>query len=84
MPKLPSYVTKSDLKTALDDQEKSMLRKIDDKLMLYRDEVLTKFDAIMKELETMREENTLGVYQTNNLQKKVDDHEKRITKLESA
>ena len=49
----------------------------------YRDDVLTKFDAVMKELESMREESTLGLYQTNNLSKKIDGHEKRIAKLES-
>lgn len=51
---------------------------------LYRDEVLTRFDGIMKELETMREENVIGLYETRVLKEVVDNHGKRITKLESA
>lgn len=49
----------------------------------YRDEVLTRFDGIMRELETIKEENTLGVHQASELWEKADNHEKRIVKLES-
>lgn len=84
MPKTTSYVTNSDLRTALSDQEKSILRKMDEKSKKYRDDILKGLDKVMKELEEMREDSSLGVYQTRNLREDVDSHEKRITKLETA
>jgi len=83
MPKISNYITKSDLKNALFEQEKSLLKKINEKSKKYRDEILTKMDAVMKELEAMREENALGTHHTSELWGKVDNHEKRITKLET-
>lgn len=70
-----------DLVTNL-DLEKAFER-YDEKNRAYRDQILTGLDKVMKELETMREESTLGVHQTRELRKKVDDHGKRIKKLES-
>lgn len=84
MPKTISYVTNSDLRTALSDQEKSILRKMDEKSKKYRDDILKGLDKVMKELEEMREDSSLGAYQTRNLREDVDSHEKRITKLETA
>lgn len=37
----------------------------------------------MGELGIMREENLIGVYQTTELRSSVDNHEKRIQKLET-
>ncbi len=76
MPKTSVPVTRKDLKEAFDQY--------DEKNRGYRDDILTKMDGVMKELETMREENTLAVGQTRELWEKVDNHEKRIAKLESA
>lgn len=50
----------------------------------FKDEVMSGLDAVMKELETMRDENTLGVGQTRELYQRVDNHEKRIKKLETS
>lgn len=98
MPKTSDSTTKQDLK--LLKRELGLLRselKEDIKLAIelthsramkifesYRDDTLTKFDAVMKELEEMREENTLGVGQTRELYEKVENHEKRIKKLETS
>lgn len=84
MPKTTSYVTDSDLRTALSDQEKSILKKMDEKSKKYRDDILKGLDKVMKELEEMREDSSLGAYQTRNLREDVDSHKKRITKLETA
>lgn len=51
----------------------------DEKNRGYRDQILTGLDRVMKELETIREETTVGV---NQVTEKVDEHEQRITKLE--
>ncbi len=45
---------------------------------------LDKLDYIVKELEEMREDRTIGAYQTTELGKRVDNHEKRIIHLEKA
>lgn len=56
---------------------KDEMRKMDEKNMKYRDDVLTAIDGVVKELETMREENVVGAH-------RLRDHEKRIIALESA
>jgi hypothetical protein len=48
---------------------------MDDKARLYRDQILTRFDEVMGELITTREERDF-------LNHDIKDHEKRITKLE--
>ena len=75
MPKISDYVTKKDLKDALGEY--------DSKAKSYRDQILTVLDKVMKELEEMREDSSLGVYQTRQLREEIDDHEKRIAKLET-
>ncbi|MCL4419784.1 hypothetical protein M1146_06865 [Patescibacteria group bacterium] len=74
---LKKFATKDDLK--------NYPTKIDlaNSFKKYRDDILTKIDEVMGELQTMREENTIGTYQTRELREQVDDHEKRIIKLET-
>lgn len=55
---------------------KDVEQSLDDKNRQYKDEILTGLDEIMKELETMRQENTVGSYQLEELRE-------RVTKLES-
>ncbi|MBI2420714.1 MAG: hypothetical protein HYV38_01370 [Candidatus Levybacteria bacterium] len=76
MPKLYNYVTKQDLK--------GLEKSLDKKFRKFHDDVMNMLDKIMKELEAMREESTIGAYQTRELREEVDEHEKRITKLETA
>lgn len=56
-------------------------RGVDEKAQQYRDQLLTSNDKLAKTLETMREEITIGNFQTR---EKLEDHEKRIKVLESA
>lgn len=71
-------VTKDFLELKLDALE----QKIDEKAKKYRDDVLNKLDEAMGEFGAIREENTIGAYQTSELRKEVDDHEKRIKHIE--
>lgn len=76
MKKLIDPITKIDLDEAFE--------KYDRKNRGYRDQILRGLDKVAKELETMRQESTVGAYQTRELTKKVNDHEKRNTDLKSA
>lgn len=71
-------VTKGFLKIELNE----LMQKIDEKAKKYRDEILTKMDGVMGELQTMREENTIGTYQSREVRDQVEDHERRIKRLE--
>jgi len=47
------------------------------------DRVYISLDKVIKELQDMREEDAAGNLQERRLEKKVEDHEKRIKNLES-
>ncbi len=57
---------------------------IDENARKYRDEILTSNDDLMKKLEVMRDENTIGSGQTSQLRDDVENHERRIKHLEKA
>ena len=92
----PQPATKSDLKNLetslrleitsleikVDIKLEKMEGRIDDNAQRYRDQVLASNDELMKQLETMREENIVGAGQTRRINDKLDSHEKRIQKLE--
>ena len=44
--------------------------------------IMVTLDSIVGKLETLQQENTIGAYQTRNLETIVEDHTNRITKLE--
>jgi hypothetical protein len=75
--------TKVDLIILREDLEKKF-EETNENNRKYKDQILTGLDGVMKELESMREENTIGTHQTRELRKDVDRHEKRIAKLESS
>lgn len=82
---LKKYATREDLlilKGELENKLSDLEQKIDSKAQGYRDEILTKLDGVMGELETMRQENTIGTHQISNLQEASENHEKRIKHLE--
>ncbi len=56
-----------------------MEERIDDKAKIYRDEILNSNDKLVKQLEEMRNENTIGFNQIN---RNLSNHEKRIKKIE--
>lgn len=76
-------ITKQDFQNALDKifgefgAMNEKLRKLEDRMNEYHDD-------IVGQLETLRDENTIGVYQTRELREITDDHETRITKIEKA
>lgn len=55
---------------------------IDENAKKYRDQILTKMDGVMSELETKRQERTLENHQYSEIVEQVDNHEKRIKSLE--
>ena len=67
-----------EIKTSADE----ILVKVDENAKKYRDQILTKLDGVMGELQTMREENTVGTYQISGLRERVDNHDRRIASLE--
>lgn len=75
-----ALVTKGYLDQRLDFLEE----RIDGRARKYRDEVLTRFDDFAGKFEAMREDATIGSYQTGELREQVDDHEKRMKHLERA
>ena len=55
------------LETRFDIKLDRLKDEIDDNAKKYRDDVLTKLDGVIGELQTMREENTIGTYQIGEL-----------------
>ena len=48
-----------------------------------RNDLLNKIDSFAGRTATLEEENTVGAHQTRELRVQVDDHETRITKIET-
>lgn len=71
--KLTVLEVRTDIK--LDNLE----RRIDDNAKKYRDQILVSNDKLAKQLEEMRDENAIGF---NQLNRELQNHEKRIKKLE--
>lgn len=69
------HVTKIDMDEAFE--------RYDEKNRGYRDQILNGLDKVMKELETIREENIIGTQQIKEVTKKVTTNERKIAKLES-
>lgn len=63
------------LETKLEEKFEKFEEKINDKIM-------TKLDNIAGQLDTMRQENTVGTHHTRELQLQVADHEKRLKQVE--
>ena len=75
MKKLLNPVTRIELDEAFENY--------DEKNRKYRDQILGGLDKVMGELQTIREENAVGNYQIREFREEIDDHGRRITKLES-
>ncbi|OGH17253.1 MAG: hypothetical protein A3C30_01450 [Candidatus Levybacteria bacterium RIFCSPHIGHO2_02_FULL_40_18] len=73
---------KKDLKEEVLDLREGIVDQVNGKMKLYKDEVLTKLDGISKELQDLREENAASTLHFERLDEKVDNHEKRIARLE--
>lgn len=79
---------KTEVKTDIKNLRKDILsleekiENLDEKFDKKFDQVLTRLDPVIAEIENAREDRVLGTYQTSQLRKDVDEHEKRITTLE--
>ncbi len=75
---LKNFVTKAELAFELEKLE----RRIDENAQKYRDQILTKMDAITAENEQLKEDTDFNKYDIRGLKELTENHEKRITKLE--
>ena len=91
------FATKDDLKQAINNLDEKFATKDDlndmadlviGRLEKYMDqtknEMMTHIDHISKGIDDMRTENTVGTHQIREIRIQVDDHDKRITTLETA
>lgn len=74
---------KKDLREEMLDLREGIIDQVDSKMKRHNDKVLAGLDKISKELQDMREEDAAGTLQMRRLNEKVDNHEKRIARLES-
>ena len=85
---LSKFATKTDLRNIEKSLRSEMLHveqrgeSLEDKMKQYKDEIITKIDGVMGELEAMREDSMIGTHQISELREEVDNHEKRINLLE--
>lgn len=82
--KLDEPVTKGYLTDELAEFRAGLIDQLDKRMDAKFDKVLAGQDKIIKELQDMREENAAGTLHFERLDEKVENHEKRITRLESA
>lgn len=86
--KTVNYVTEDYLDRKLftfkQELKEEIVNEIDGKNEKYKDEVMTKLDDISGQLEDLQQDKTLSIHQSSQLREEVEDHEKRITLLESA
>ena len=66
----------------LQDKFQELKNNVDENARKYRDQILTRLDEVMGELQTMRDEDTIGTHQIRELRKDVDAHEKKIKALQ--
>lgn len=58
------------------------IEKLERKMQQTNDRLFNILDKIVKELEEIREDKVIGIHQTKKLQGQVDNHDKRIKRLE--
>jgi len=88
---LKKYSTKKDLrdieqnlKITIAANVSDLETRTNDKAQKYHDDILNKFDKVIGELETIREEQTVGFHQYKELQEQVNGHDKKIKKIEQS
>ncbi|MBU3978216.1 hypothetical protein KKE68_00765 [Patescibacteria group bacterium] len=70
------------LRTELNNLGDKLRTEFKEEFRKYRDENMTRLDEVMGELQAIREDNTIGTYQIRELRTDVDEHEKKIKKIE--
>jgi len=82
MKKSKNLVTEEFLEEKLLDLREGIIDQVNFKNRQYKDEIMTGLDKVVKELEAIREDSIVGTHQIRELRVDVDNHEKRISKLE--
>ena len=67
------------LEIKVDTKLEEVEKRIDNNAQRYRDQILVSNDKLVKQLESMMDENTIGFSQLN---RQLQNHEKRIKKIE--
>lgn len=65
-------------------QKDEVLQALDEKFTKFTDRLITTFDPLLKELETRQEDRAIAVQQNSEAKATIQNHEKRITKLEKS
>ena len=84
---LSKLATKEELKSLerrINFRFDNFKEEVDENAKKYRDQILTRLDGVMNELETRRDERDLETHQYSELKDQVDDHEKRIARIETS
>lgn len=82
---LKRFATKEDLNNfATRDNLAHAFEKFDGQMVEFRNDILDHVDAVYKELKDMREEQSIYVHSQMRQDEKLENHEKRIKKLETA
>ena len=76
--KLCNYPTKIQVEIMFE----TWTNKVDERFRKYRDEIMTKMDQIVGVLAQMREDREFDKYDKRKVEEQLDNHEKRIGKLE--
>lgn len=71
-----------DVRDTLHTELNKKISALEEKQKEYHEQNMTRLDEVMKELATLRDENTIGSYQVSELREGYTDHEKRLTILE--
>ena len=74
--------TKKEIEFQMDHKLFKLKNDMNDKSKEYKDEILNKEDALMKEIKDFREEQVFNSYNLEKQNEKDLDHEKRIVALE--
>ncbi len=79
------FATKEDLKSFATKEDLRILEeKIDKQMVLFRDDILEHLDKIYKEVLANRDERVMHQGSHLRMQEVLDNHEKKIKKLETA
>ena len=71
------------LMIGIEERAEKMEETLREEIRAGRDDLMTKIDSFAGKTKALEDENTVGAHQTRELEVKVEDHETRITKIES-
>ena len=80
--KISKPITEDYLNVRLKIFKDELKEEIVEESKIYKDQVFTKLDQIIGQLDNLRVDNEVGANQTSELWDKAENHEKRIASLE--